>query len=176
MTKKNKLIGIGGKAGSGKSTLATFIQSRTGQHIAAFADPLKSIVSSLTGCNKVALNDSEFKNKTLGSEWDHHTYRYLLQKIGTDLFRDQLNENVWVNALFAKWKDEPIIIPDVRFKNEFAEIKKRGGITIYVDRDTEIKSNHKSETELSKEDFDLVVTNNSSFEKMYNFINNKGLW
>lgn len=33
----------------------------------------------------------------------HLTYRELLQYLGTDLLRNQLHENVWVNALFSKY-------------------------------------------------------------------------
>ena len=32
------------------------------------------------------------------------TYRLLLQWIGTDLFRNQLHENVWVNSLISEYK------------------------------------------------------------------------
>ena len=33
----------------------------------------------------------------------HPTYREILQYIGTDLLRNQLNENIWVNALFKNY-------------------------------------------------------------------------
>lgn len=33
------------------------------------------------------------------------TYRYLLQNIGTDLFRNQLHPNIWVNATMSDYKD-----------------------------------------------------------------------
>ena len=81
------------------------------------------------------------------------TPRILLQKIGTDLFRNQLHPNIWCNALFAdyttkkysigidKYGHQTIIdkypnwlITDVRFQNEADAIKKRGGRLIKVIR------------------------------------------
>jgi hypothetical protein len=85
----------------------------------------------------------------------HPTYREILQYIGTDLFRNKLHENVWINAIFSKYKPEykyndnskatvdswhhtslpNWIISDVRFLNEIEAIKDRGGIIIRCDRD-----------------------------------------
>lgn len=86
------------------------------------------------------------------------TPRILLQKIGTDLFRNQLHPNVWVNATMVDYKikyfisdvDElsceetvttkefPVypnwIITDVRFQNEADAITERGGKLIKVIR------------------------------------------
>jgi hypothetical protein len=80
------------------------------------------------------------------------TPRYLLQNIGTDLFRNQLHQNIWVNALFAEYQSlnkerfdyfkrknviDPQsnwIITDCRFENELRAIKDRGGISIRVNR------------------------------------------
>lgn len=66
------------------------------------------------------------------------TPRILLQMIGTDLLRNKLLQNIWINALFADYiplDDAPNwIITDVRFKNELEAIRERGGITIRVNR------------------------------------------
>lgn len=85
----------------------------------------------------------------------HVTPRLLLQSIGTDIVRT-INPDIWVNSLFqyytisdlalAKMRRKgfaPIsslltlpnwIITDVRFPNEIEAIKKKGGITIRVNR------------------------------------------
>ena len=86
------------------------------------------------------------------------TYRELLQYVGTDLFRNQLHKNVWLNTLMSKYKakgwiskaawdlettgefnpseDEypNWIITDCRFENEAKVIKDKGGIIIRVNR------------------------------------------
>ena len=96
------------------------------------------------------------------------TPRFLLQFIGTDLLRNQLHPEIWVNALISKYKplygyqttDSKInigdisipipeldidkrvfpnwIITDMRFPNELKAVKDRGGITIRVDRPCDI--------------------------------------
>lgn len=79
------------------------------------------------------------------------TPRELMQFIGTDLFRDKLLNNIWVNALFADYQSKTIIdknitkgfpkveypnwiITDMRFPNEMEAVKDRKGITIRVNR------------------------------------------
>lgn len=81
------------------------------------------------------------------------TYRELLQRVGTEAMRNQIHENVWVNALFSDYRSEdsfdtktnetkvrivPVfpnwIITDTRFPNEAKAIKDRDGILIRVNR------------------------------------------
>ena len=62
------------------------------------------------------------------------TPRKMLQQVGTDLFRNQLHPNTWVNATFANYHDNNWIITDVRFPNELEAIKKHNGITIRINR------------------------------------------
>ena len=97
----------------------------------------------------------------------HPTYRELLQYIGTDLLRNQLHENIWVNALMNKYKPKVCsgtthcalagkpeiscnlcpeypnwIITDVRFPNELKAVKNKGGISIKVNRGTSQSTGH----------------------------------
>lgn len=132
---------------------------------------------------------------------DHHTINYrkttprlLLQTIGTDLMRNQLHPNVWVNATFADYKPlnkikEPFdgfrtkftnldtkypnwIITDCRFPNEKKAIEDKGGFVIRVDRannygDNLIKGNHhESETALDDALFDYVIQNYWGIEEL----------
>ncbi len=75
------------------------------------------------------------------------TVRQFLQEVGTDVMRNVIHPNFWVNALFVDYKPtynakHPItvdtapnwIITDVRFPNELQAIKDRGGVTIRVNR------------------------------------------
>jgi hypothetical protein len=100
--------------------------------------------------------DKERYEIELRTNWQtaykHHlTYRQLLQYVGTDLFRNQLHEDTWINALMSKYKiidertmqdpdDSNIfypnwIITDVRFPNEAKAIKDREGFIIRINRD-----------------------------------------
>jgi hypothetical protein len=77
------------------------------------------------------------------------TVREFLQRLGTEAMRDGLHTNVWVNALFADYKDVYIgdwgqgnhmyekpnwIITDMRFPNEMEAVVEKKGITIRVSR------------------------------------------
>ena len=99
-----------------------------------FADTLKDIVCILIGCTRKQLEDEEFKNSWLPNTWNrevrnctcsvewnvangiclkcatptsfvHTTYRWLLQHLGTEIGRE-IHKDVWVNALFSKYKQE----------------------------------------------------------------------
>ncbi len=86
------------------------------------------------------------------------TVRQFLQEIGTDLFRDRLHYNTWVNALISEYDTTKItsddfirlavgsyhipptilerkwVITDLRFPNELEAVKKRKGISIKIVR------------------------------------------
>lgn len=92
--------------------------------------------------------------KEMGFKFER-TYRELLQEIGTDLFREKFSPDVWINALFSEYKPTVSgfsgwgrdrgsvesheefprwIVADVRFPNEAAALKKRGGILLRINR------------------------------------------
>ena len=84
-----------------------------------------------------------------------YTPRLLLQHIGTELFRNQIIDGIWVNALMSEYKpkEELVgttpeniqwgevypnwIITDTRFPNELQAVKDKGGINIRVNRPKE---------------------------------------
>lgn len=101
-----------------------------------FATKLKEIITLLTDCSLEDLEQDSFKNshsklsrmESPELKTQYYTYRQLLQKIGTDLFRDQLDPNIWVKSLIAsippqQSKDKIILISDWRFKNEYEHLK-----------------------------------------------------
>ena len=82
------------------------------------------------------------------------TPRKLFQLLGTDCGRNIIHPNVWVNSLFADYKELPTkaysseedykypnwIITDTRFPNELKAIEDRGGITIRVNKTSKPKT------------------------------------
>ena len=84
-----------------------------------------------------------------------YTPRLLLQHIGTELFRNQIIDGIWVNALMSEYKpkEELVgttpeniqwgevypnwIITDTRFPNELQAVKDNGGLTIKIVRPKE---------------------------------------
>lgn len=124
--------------------------------------------------------DALFEQETV-----YITPRLLLQTIGTDIVRT-INPEIWVNSLMSEYKpyltsNYPVddldweprriypnwIITDLRFSNELEAVKKRGGITIRVNRNLEeSKDQHESETELDNAEFDYVIDNNSDIQSL----------
>lgn len=178
--------------------------------IKKFAGKLKTMASLLTGIPVEKFEDQEFKKTHLSEEWNspynipfsgpdfvehdgRMTVRELLQKLGTDAMRDNLHENVWVNALFADYKAlhkkekqiSPVdtsfdastypnwIITDMRFPNEMDAVYKREGFTIRVVRDYALrggpedpKNQHPSETALDDSHFDYEIINDGTIEDL----------
>lgn len=155
-----------------------------------FADKLKDCVCILLGCTRSQLEDREFKESCLSSEWDEIfvfiegkkigrerkqiTYRQFMQLLGTEVGRN-LHQNIWVNSTFANYNENSKwIISDVRFPNEVEAIKSKGGILIRINRPGfENTDEHKSETALDNYDgFDYVIENDSSIDDLIHKIHN----
>jgi hypothetical protein len=193
------IIGISGKIGSGKDTLSIVINyladksapdsfNRWEQPLEEYtfknkkyAENLKCMVCFLIGCNRIDLEDREFKEKELGEEWDGLTPRKILQLLGTEAGREIIHPNIWVNSLFADYPKivdiddkgldvyESWIITDVRFPNEAQAIKDRGGIVIRIERpggESHCGGAHASETALDDYDFDIVINNDGTIEEL----------
>lgn len=158
-----------------------------------YAGKLKEIVALLTGCTVRDLENQDFKNKELGDEWINTNsvingydiskppkYRELLQWIGTEAMRNVIHQNVWVNALFSDYNEESKwIISDMRFPNEMEAVKKRGGITIRIERPNTNKGTHPSETALDNVEFDYVIQNDGTkedlIEKVYTILKKQNI-
>ncbi len=105
-------------------------------------------------------------------------FRTLLQYIGTELGRNQISSNIWINNTFRNYKEHTYndslihgrtiyavteldevnakptfpnwIITDVRFDNEVEAIKDRGGIIIHKSGIEHTRDNHESENGIVK--------------------------
>jgi len=124
------LIGIMGAARSGKDTIATHLKYKYGFIPYSFATPLKDVVGDLFDLSHDQLY-GELK-EVIDPRYDKSP-RWLLQYIGTDVFR-KLYPNCWVDKgvrMYRKRLEEDgevrMVIPDVRFRNEFDAIKEAGG-------------------------------------------------
>lgn len=186
------IIGVSGKIGAGKDTFAATLmelQPEKNWQVKKFAGKLKQIASILTGVSVEKFEDPDFKKQYMDPEWDRvvdgylghkshakMTYREFLQKLGTDAMRDRLHTNVWLNALFADYKQNEVhytedryvypnwILTDVRFWNEAQSVRDRGGKLIRIERFQDT-GDHPSETALDDwKDWDLVLKNSSTIE------------
>lgn len=119
-----QIVLLSGKQGAGKTTIAdglkaTFVRRNVAFHSLPFAGPIYEM--------------HDFCRKTLkdcGVEVPHKIKDgNLLQLLGTEWGRKTVGENIWVEALIGRVArlrmENPIVplivvIPDCRFKNEFA--------------------------------------------------------
>lgn len=139
----SRIIGIVGLAGAGKNTVADVLIDRYGYELDSFAKPLKDITSILFGWDRDTVEGikgrelreakDEFWSEKLGRDV---SIRSMLQFLGTDLFRDNLDQDIWINSFLKRNQDpsKKIVVADVRFTNEIKVIKELGGKIVRVKR------------------------------------------
>lgn len=124
------------------------------------------------------------------------TPRWILQYWGTEVCRGSFHDDIWIASLenkLRKTKDH-IVISDCRFPNEVHAIKKAGGSIVWVQRgslpywyETALSANngndralqvlkndgvHASEWAWIGSDFDFVLDNNHTIDKLFQQIKN----
>lgn len=165
------IVAFTGKKGSGKSTCSQFLID-AGYKKVSFAEPLKAAVSIIFGFDDECYDP--VKKEKVHEDWNV-TPRELLQKIGSEWFRDglkdlvpqiNLKESIWIKIARKKIIEllkngENVVIDDLRFEDEFEMIKELGGKVIMVCRDENINftPTHQSENGCS---YDTVIDNNKN--------------
>jgi len=131
-----------GAEGVGKSTVAQHMVEHEGYTELTFAGPLRHAatktwndIASMLQLPTVTISDTlDRTKKEQPLAWhDSHPYilagrpltpRWLIQWFGTEVIRNQLDENVWVNAVVKQMKTyacngrTKFILSDYRFANE----------------------------------------------------------
>lgn len=135
------IVGLTGYAQHGKDSLGKlFVEA--GYTKMAFADALRKCVATLnpivgvdhgTPITYIELLDSVgYEEAKKNPE-----VRRLLQVFGTEVARDILGEDTWVNALAKAWFEAGrpnLVITDVRFPNEADFVHRNGGLLVEVIR------------------------------------------
>jgi hypothetical protein len=135
------IIGLCGAQGAGKDTVGGILESKHGFVKLAFASAIKDVLSALFSWPRDMLEgltkESREWRETPNEYWSaklaipDFTPRKAMQIVGTDLLRNQLNKDVWINIIENKImmlrESDPnvnIVITDCRFANEFDMIQK----------------------------------------------------
>lgn len=163
-----KIIGFTGKMYSGKTTLGNEM-IKFGYTKISFASPLKNIVGYLYALDNEQLygNLKEVVDPRYGV-----TPRYLLQYIGTDLFRNW-DPDFWVKIFTRKYGDGGLyVLDDVRFENESTTIKNMGGIIIKVvsHRNSPSANSEGGQTHASEQgvkNYDYKIYNDGSISDLH---------
>jgi hypothetical protein len=167
-------IGLHGFAGTGKDTVAEIL-AQYGYTRVAFADVLREALYVL---NPVILFDEygyDQRVQTLVDNlgWDEAKRQYeeirrMLQVLGTEVGREMIDQNVWVDSVFKKLDEgKKYVFTDVRFVNEHHAIDSRLGTLIRIDRPGYGPVNdHKSDKGLPPEWFDAAIVNDGTVEDL----------
>ena len=158
------LIGFSGCKNVGKDTLSDYLVEKYNFIKYSYATPLKDACKILFLLTEDQLYDQN-KKEEIDERWGLSP-RQMFQIVGTDFFREKINKDFWIQH-FKYWysinKDKNIVVVDCRFQNEIDLIKELNGITIKIERNTNIIDNHISESGImSLSNFDYIIDNNSS--------------
>jgi hypothetical protein len=141
MTDPADCIVIIGAAGAGKDTAADAIIQELGSQDTyqnlKFAAPLKDLCANLFGWDRRKLDtDLEYKESKamypdgsacMSVAGETQTRRQILQHLGTDIFRNQVNDGIWLQAALVKAKAsegvDVFVATDCRFHNELEFIQ-----------------------------------------------------
>lgn len=163
------VIGLMGYAQVGKDTLAAQLVKHHGFERIAFADALRDCLYALDPIIYFRADPIEIVRlrsvvDTLGWDRAKTTFpevRELLQRMGTEVGREILGNDIWVQTALAKVKPGgKYVITDVRFPNELAAIDKLGGKLLRIKREGYGPVNgHWSETALDGYQADMELWN-----------------
>jgi dephospho-CoA kinase len=107
-------IGIVGGLGAGKTTGADYLVQTYGYQKKSLAAPIKTMLNDILDINKT-----------------HPKFREAAQDLGS--FFRKYDSDCWVSYLLNNMLNQPIVVDDVRFKNEVLLLLNSGFKIIYLD-------------------------------------------
>jgi hypothetical protein len=134
-----KIIGLMGAIGSGKDTIADFLTTRGFRRL-AFAKKVKDVAAIVFGWDRELLEgrtqESREWRECVDPFWGIRP-RAALQKIGTEMFREHICDDVWIKGVVQEIQatEDDVVVTDCRFENEIEAIKAAGGTILFVQRD-----------------------------------------
>lgn len=164
---KSWLVAVAGFKNSGKDTIGDVLVFKFGFIKDSFANPVKDVLSVTFGWDRALLEGDTVESRVWREQVDEwwaaklgiaeFSPRYALQHIGTDLFRDQFNDSIWIFSFEKRYikNNTSFVVTDCRFQNEIALIKRLGGVVFQVNRgplpdwwDIAVEANKTSNLEL----------------------------
>ena len=140
------VVGLCGLAGSGKSTVARHMQDDHGYVVLPFAKPLKAMTRAFGLTQREMAGD--LKESPCGALCGK-TPRQFMQWLGTEFGRQMIGQDVWIRA-WRRGVDQAhldatadlcdadaralIVSDDVRFENEAAAVRAKGGVILRIQR------------------------------------------
>ena len=167
------LIGLAAAAGSGKDTAADHLCARYGFVRASFAEAPRVMLEALLshiGVDHAWLHEPRLKESPMPVL--EHSYRTLMQTLGTEWGRNMVGHGLWVRVLehhlgldVAQPVHDRIVVTDVRYPNEAALLRQHGGHLVGITRpDAPAVRPHSSEAHFAElhAEADTTIVNCSS--------------
>lgn len=164
------LIGLRGAMGSGKDTVGRRLVQEYGFVRFAFADQLKELCAHAVHKSEIGWNGTDWTgSKTMLG-------RQILQGIGHGA-REVFGPGVWVEALDRAYQarrfyiGDRVVVTDVRYPNEIAWVKDRGGVIVLIRRPSLDLSGpehqHPTERSVDALPFDYAITNDGTIADLW---------
>jgi hypothetical protein len=179
------IIGLSGYARVGKDAVADILVENFGFERLAFADKLRECLYAM---DPIVLWDYEFGDLPEGVQpflplkfiidtytwdgykstgWGKHIRKYL-QRFGTEVGRELLGDNIWVEAtLIDLDRTKNYVVTDCRFLNEATAITTKAGKVWRINRPgVHPVNDHISEIGLDMWPFDVVIPNDGTLNDL----------
>lgn len=178
-TMAGKLIGVGGLKGHGKDAFAHSLKVEW--VTIGMSDPL---YDALLALDPLVYHEgtpallSDFLCDVCAGDWvvakRNPDVRRLLQRLGTDVVREMIDEDAWVSIMRARVSTllalgHNVVVTGVRFQNELEAIKELGGTTVWITRpgfSDDVPDTHPSENTLKPQDFQFIVENSGTLDDL----------
>ncbi len=171
-----QLIGMSGYATAGKDEAAKALVE-DGWIRLAFADKLRDCLYALNPIVGLEMKQLKYLQDVIDREGWHgykkgkfnDPIRRLLQRFGTEVGRDLLGENIWVDSTLNNLDpDGKYVVTDMRFLNELMGVRDRGGIAVRLTRPGVGPANqHTSETTMDNVCFEAYIQNDGTTEVLH---------
>ncbi len=139
MANNKQLICLMGREGAGKTLFGHYL-SEHGFEKRALAAPVKDITSIIYGFDRqklegITVEDRQWREEYRDPIWNM-TPRAAMEYIGTDLFREHMDDSIWIKILDRTVHScDMVYTEDVRFENEFLYFRARGARFVLLFRD-----------------------------------------
>jgi hypothetical protein len=165
-------IALSGLAGSGKDTVAAYLVASHGYTRLALADPLKDMALSVdplvtyVGDQQIRLTDVVRLHGWDTAKRTFPEVRRFLQHLGGAV--READRVFWLDLLHRQISrtDGPIVVTDVRYRNELAGMQRAGFVPVRITRPDVVPMQHASETELDGLTFTNGILNNGSIHQL----------
>lgn len=162
----------------GKSTIANYLENSYDYKRLSFAAPLLDMIETFLMHHGLHMEEIDYYCKQAKEQpipGVGQSYRHLARTLGTEWGRNLISQTTWLDALEQKFDRfssvHPIVIDDLRFRNEAVLAAKKGCLLVQVTRNVDrrhVNDTHQSDIDLASFDgWDCTIGNNGTLKELY---------